>query len=145
LKTWRLGEKLFVVAAVAIFLVAAGIYAYEQFLPGPTTRYPTRLTPQAMEGQQVFLSMKCDECHMVYNTLGDIDQALGGGPNLGGIGGRHSQAWIYAYLQGTGRQIPGMGYPLRHLTPVQIKALAVFLTTLKAPANSHDQFQMPNT
>ncbi len=135
----RAGEKAFLVAAAAVVLLAG---YYLVLLNGKVKGYVDpipHLSAAAQRGENEYLNLKCDECHNVYGLIGDSGTQQAGAKNMGGEGARRSLSWITGFLSDPSRYNPGLvssGNMValdRSLTTRQIRDLAEFLYSLKAP------------
>jgi mono/diheme cytochrome c family protein len=106
---WRLAALAVVLAAAALTAVVA---AQER---------EARLA----EGKRLFTEHGCYGCHTVgrYGT--------GIGPDLSHIGSKHTEGYLEQWLSDPRTQKPTAHMPRIELMPVEIKALAVYLASLR--------------
>jgi mono/diheme cytochrome c family protein len=73
---------------------------------------------------------KCKACHSIGGVGGPMAKL--GGP-LDGVGAKHDQAWLKAYLKDPKSKIPNAKMPKQNLPDEDVNALAAYLVTLKTP------------
>ncbi len=146
------GEQIFVTSGLTLFVTASALFGYMLTLKNlPTSQFPVHLTKRESIGETIFLNLHCDYCHMVYGVLGNYNYTMAGGPNLGGVGSRHTKTWLMKFLRNPSSEVPGMTQA--HIMPVltphllphnELVDLVDFLSAMKAkPSNAGQSIAMP--
>jgi mono/diheme cytochrome c family protein len=84
----------------------------------------------ATEGKTVY-EQHCKMCHSIAGEGGKM--AKTGGP-LDGVGAKHDQAWLKAYITDPKSKVPTSKMPKVKLSPEQLDDVSAYLATLKEAA-----------
>ncbi|HEY7650875.1 MAG TPA: cytochrome c [Methylomirabilota bacterium] len=102
----------------------AGLAAFGLLLFAPVTAFAQQPGPAA-EGERLFRVQGCYGCHIVGKFGTPI------GPNLSHVGGKYSKAYLTRWLKDPESQRPNAHMPKLELDPVEVEALAAFLSSLQ--------------
>lgn len=80
---------------------------------------------EIMRGQRLFSQHGCNGCH----TVGPVGTPIG--PDLAGIGARHSKAWFERWLRDPESVSPTAHMPRLDLPSADVPPLAAYLTSLR--------------
>ncbi len=79
------------------------------------------MSPQFIQGAQVFVASACGSCHKVNGAGGGI------GPPLNGLSGRRSRQWVIAHFQSPQKMSPGSIMPAYHFNQEAQKSILLYL------------------
>ena len=97
----------------------------------PSTITDARIdASESAEAPEVF-NNKCKTCHSVAGVAGPMAKL--GGP-LDGVGAKHDEAWLKAYIENPKSKMPESKMPTLKLSADELNAVVSYLSTLKTPA-----------
>lgn len=85
-----------------------------------------QLTPEEVAGIGYFRKENCQACHPTAAAAGGI------GPNLAGVGLRHTSSWMIDHFKHPQQLVPGSSMPPILLPDDQLHALTAFIEKLNA-------------
>ena len=84
-------------------------------------------TVWAADGSAIY-DKKCKACHSVAGVGGPMAKTGGA---LDGVGSKHDEAWLQAYLKDPKSKMPDAKMPKVGLSDEDLKAVVAYLLTLK--------------
>ncbi len=78
-----------------------------------------------------FYAERCRVCHSIAGDAGKM--ADKGGP-LDGVGAKHDEAWLRAYIGDPKSKMPDAKMPKIKMTDQQLDQVVAYMASLKAPA-----------
>ncbi len=125
----RFGEWLVLIGAgvIAAFAAVVGILIY---LKPPPVQFVYVESARSKQGETIFRREGCLSCHEVFGNGASY------GPNLDGVGSRHSHSWLRQYLQAPRSGVSAKPYRLRMpaydgLEAAELDALVAYLHALQ--------------
>ena len=86
----------------------------------------------ADDGKDLY-DKKCKACHSIAGVAGPMAK-MGGA--LDGVGAKHDEAWLRAYIQDPKSKMPGAKMPKVKLTDDELNAIITYMVSLKEPAKA---------
>ncbi len=83
-----------------------------------------QLSPVELAGVGYFRRENCQGCHTIDGSKPRV------GPDLAGVGSRHTGAWMMQHFQHPQDMVPGSSMPAIHLATAQLNSLTAFLLKL---------------
>jgi len=87
-------------------------------------------TAWSADAPEVF-TKKCKTCHSVAGVAGPMAKL--GGP-LDGVGAKHDEAWLKAYIENPKSKMPESKMPALKLSADELNAVVSYVSSLKTPA-----------
>ncbi len=132
-KVWPVGRKMpnlhlkdEEISNLVAFLTWVNSIDTNNWPPKPVAIATTTLSEQAKEGEELFKSLGCRECHTIGGIGGHI------GPDLTKVGSRRDRQWIEEQIKDSKSHNPNSIMPsFAKLPGKDIKALADYLSGLR--------------
>ena len=86
----------------------------------------------AEDGKDLY-DKKCKACHSIGGVGGPMAK-MGGA--LDGVGAKHDEAWLSAYIQDPKSKMPGAKMPKVKLSDEELKAIIKYMQSLKEPVKA---------
>ena len=112
---------------IAIIFCSAAVVAGVNSAGAAATATVPQRAADPVQGQKVYVAQKCSICHVVAGTGGKL------GPELSGIGLTRTASWLEKYLPDPRAFNPKGKMPAQSIKGQDLKDLAAYLATLKAP------------